>query len=76
MPKCSRCGEFHATPRQNKNCERRNRSQPLAAETAVQAAETAVQAVLPQKFDESAVYSAYLSWKSSLEEESVDNPHN
>ncbi len=69
MPKCSRCGEFHATPRQNKNCERRNRSQPLAAETAVQA-------VLPQKFDESAVYSAYLSWKSSLEEESVDNPHN
>ncbi len=62
MPKCSRCGEFHATPRQNKNCERRSRSsspQPLLM----------VQQVLLQKFDESAVYSAYLSWKSSLEEE-------
>ncbi len=62
MPKCSRCGEFHATPRQNKNCERRFRSN-LAEACRM------VQAVLPQKFDESAVYSAYLSWYSSLEEE-------
>jgi len=61
MPKCSRCGEFHATPRQNKNCERRSRSTSAAVPTAVQA-------VLPQKFDESAVYSAYLSWQSSLED--------
>ncbi len=69
MPKCSRCGEFHATPRQNKNCERRSRSTstPVAP---------GVQAVLPQKFDESAIISAYLSWKSSLEEKSEDNPHN
>ncbi len=62
MPKCSRCGEFHATPRQNKNCERRSRS-------TVTPGMSGVQAVLPQKFDESAVYSAYLSWKSLFEEE-------
>ena len=62
VSRCSICGESHATPRQNKNCVRRNRSKALAPETGVQA-------VLPQKFDESAVYSAYLSWKSSLEEE-------
>ncbi len=35
MPKCSRCGEFHATPRQNKNCERRSRSTSTAVSTAV-----------------------------------------
>ncbi len=69
MPQCSRCGNFHATPRQNKNCERRSRSTSTPAASGVQA-------VLPQKFDESAVYSAYLSWKSLLEEESVDNLHN
>lgn len=30
MPQCSRCGNFHATPRQNKNCERRSRSKSPA----------------------------------------------
>ena len=62
VSRCSICGESHVTPRQNKNCARRHRStspQPTLM----------VQQVLPQKFDESAVYSAYLSWKSSLEEE-------
>ncbi len=70
MPQCSRCGEFHATPRQNKNCERRTRiqSSPKAPE-----AHEWPHAI---KFDESAVYSAYLSWKSSLEEKPVDNLHN
>ncbi len=62
VSRCSICGESHDTLRKNKNCVRRNRStspQPTLM----------VQQVLPQKFDESAVYSAYLSWKSSLEEE-------
>ena len=39
MPQCTRCGEYHATPRQNKNCERRNRrysQSPLKAPKSTQ----------------------------------------
>ena len=62
--RCIYCGELpHDTPRKNKNCELRHRSKFQTP------AAPGVQAVLPQKFDESAVFSAYLSWKSSFEEE-------
>ena len=66
VSRCSICGESHATPRQNKNCSRRNRrySQSLP-----KASDAHVQEQLPKKFDESQIYVAYLDWKSFLEEE-------
>lgn len=72
MPACALCGNFHNTPRQSKNCELRFRDRIQSSPKAPEAH------VWPHamKFDESAVYSAYLSWKSSLEDELVDNPHN
>lgn len=37
MPICLICGEFHDTPRQTKNCERRFRKRMLSSPTGLEA---------------------------------------
>jgi len=70
MPACRLCGEFHSTPRQSMNCEKRTRilSSPKALETKLWPVGT--------KFNEVDLYSAYKSWVASLDAELSDNPHN
>ena len=71
MPACRRCGEYHDTPRTNKNCEKRFRysqSSPKAPETDLWPIGT--------KFNEELLYSAYKSWIASLDQELSDIPHN
>ncbi len=71
MPACRLCGNFHSTPKQSKNCEKRFRysqSSPKAQETDLWPVGT--------KFSEVDLYSAYKSWVASLDAELSDNPHN
>ena len=61
MPTCQICGEFHDTPRQTKNCEKRNRKR-------IQSPPKAPKPHPVTKFDESDLVVAYRKWLLSLEE--------